>query len=70
MVLKPFQIHGYVAQGDKVVVEGSNKGKVRSTNRGYEHDWVMVFKVLDGKIQSCYHYYDTADLETAFKTTE
>jgi ketosteroid isomerase-like protein len=45
MVLEPFQIHGYVAQGDKVVVEGSNKGKVRSTNRAYEHDWVMVFKL-------------------------
>jgi ketosteroid isomerase-like protein len=67
MELEPFQIPGYVAQGDKVVVEGSNRGKVRSINRAYEHDWVMVFKVSEGKIQSCYHYYDTADLETAFK---
>jgi hypothetical protein len=68
MVPEPFHIHGYVAQGDTVVVEGSNKGKVRSTNRAYEHDWVMIFKVSDGKIKSCHHYYDTADLEIAFKT--
>ena len=64
---EPFQIHGYTAQNDTVVVEGSNKGIVRSTSSVYEHDWVMVFTVSHGKIMSCHHYYDTADLEISFK---
>ena len=61
-----FEIFGFTAQDDKVVVEGRNAGIVRSTGRSYEHDWVMVFTILDGKIVRHRHYYDTADLITAF----
>ena len=64
---EPFQIHRYTAQDDTVVVEGSNKGHVVSTGGFYEHDWVMIFTVSRGKILSCHHFYDTADLEIGFK---
>jgi ketosteroid isomerase-like protein len=56
----------FTAQGDRVVVEGRNRGSVRSTGRTYEHDWVMVFTVCGGKIVTHRHYYDTADILVAF----
>ena len=62
-----FEIIGFIAQGDKVVVEGSNKGKIKSTGKSYEHDWVMVFILRDGLIVNHRHYYDTADVTIAFQ---
>ena len=56
----------FTAQDDRVVVEGKNRGTVKSTGRSYEHDWVMVFNVRDGEIVRFRHYYDTADILTAF----
>lgn len=50
------------AQGDRVVVEGRNRGTLRSTGRSYEHDWVMVFTVRDGQIVRHRHYYDTYEI--------
>ena len=55
------------AEGDRVVVEGRNRGTVRSTGRNYEHDWVMVFAVRGCKIVRNWHYYDTADILVALR---
>jgi steroid delta-isomerase-like uncharacterized protein len=57
----------FTAQGDRVIVEGKNRGTVRSTGRTYEHDWVMVFTLKEGKIKRLLHYYDTADILAAFR---
>ncbi|NIO18961.1 ketosteroid isomerase, partial [bacterium] len=38
----------FTAQGDRVIVEGRNRGTVKSTGRAYEHDWVMVFTLREG----------------------
>jgi hypothetical protein len=56
----------FTAQDDRVIVEGKNTGIVKSTGRSYEHDWVMVFTIRDGKIVRHRHYYDTADVLVAF----
>ena len=55
------------AQGDRVIVEGKNRGTVKSTGHTYEHDWVMVFTLREGKIVKLRHYYDTADILVAFQ---
>lgn len=57
----------FTAQGDRVIVEGKNRGTVRSTGRAYEHDWVMVFTLKESKIIRLLHYYDTADIVAAFR---
>ncbi|MFQ6050640.1 MAG: nuclear transport factor 2 family protein [Candidatus Hydrothermarchaeota archaeon] len=57
----------FTAQGDRVIVEGRNRGTVKSTGRAYEHDWVMVFTLSRGKIVRFRHYYDTADILVAFR---
>jgi len=64
---EPLQPSEFTAQGDRVIVEGKNRGTVKSTGRTYEHDWVMVFTLRDGKITRFRHYYDTADVVTAFR---
>ncbi len=57
----------FTAQGDWVVVEGKNRGIAKSTGRTYEHDWVMLFTMHDGKITRFRHYYDTVDVLAAFR---
>ncbi len=54
------------AEDDRVVVEGKNRGTVNSNGRAFEHDWVMLFTLRDGKIVRNWHYYDTADIVAAF----
>jgi len=58
----------FTAQGDRVVVEGRNRGTVKATGHTYEHDWIMVFTVRRGKIVRHRHYYDTADVAAAFRS--
>ena len=58
----------FTAQADRVIVEGKNRGTVRSTGRSYEHDWVMVFIIRDKKIVRHRHYYDTSDVVAAFRS--
>jgi hypothetical protein len=60
-----FEVFAVTAQGDRVVLEGRNRGRARSTGRSYEHDWVMVLTVQDGLIVRARHYYDTADVLAA-----
>jgi ketosteroid isomerase-like protein len=64
--LERFEIFQFTAQDDRVIVEGMNSGKVKSTGRTYEHDWIMVFNIHDGKIVRHRHYYNTADILKAF----
>ncbi len=65
--VQPFEILDISATGDKVFVEGKNRGIVRSNGCEYEHDWVMVIMVRDGKITRVYHYYNSADLLPALR---
>lgn len=64
--LKPFEDLVFTAQDDRVVLEGKNRGSARRTGKQYEHNWIMVFELQDGKIIKNRHYYDTADIESAF----
>ena len=55
----------YTASGDRVVVEGRNRNTARATGQPYEHQWVMVFTITDGRIARFRHYYDPADITVA-----
>ncbi|MFC1957809.1 nuclear transport factor 2 family protein [Chloroflexota bacterium] len=65
---EPFEQMVFTAQGDRVIVEGRNRGTVKSTGRSYEHDWVMIFVLHGGKIAKYRQYYDTADVLVAFQS--
>ena len=59
----------YVAQGDRVMVIGFAKGKVKATNKTFEDDWVFDITVRNGKLTRIREYIDTQALAQASKTT-
>src|SRR5471030_1495508 len=40
----------FVAQGDRVLVIGSAKGKIKATNKAFKDDWVFAITVRSGKV--------------------
>src|ERR1700736_4615035 len=57
----------FVAQGDRVVVVGFARGKVKATNKAFEDDWIFAITVRDGKLTSIREYVDTQALARASK---
>ena len=58
----------YVAQGDRVLVVGFAKGKVKATNKTFEDDWVFAITVRNGKLTNIREYIDTQALARASET--
>ena len=55
----------FVAQGDRVMVIGFARGRIKATNRTWEDHWVFAIRVRDGKITSIREYLDTQALARA-----
>jgi hypothetical protein len=55
----------YVAQGDRVLLVGFAKGKVKATNKAFEDDWVFAITVRNGKLTNIREYIDTQALARA-----
>ena len=55
----------YVAQGDRVLVVGFAKGKVKATNKTFEDNWVFAITVRNGKLTNIREYIDTQALARA-----
>jgi ketosteroid isomerase-like protein len=55
----------FVAQGDRVLVVGFARGKVKTTNKPFEDDWIFAITVRDGKLMSIREYVDTQALARA-----
>ena len=55
----------YVAQGDRVLVVGVAKGKIKATNKTFKDDWVFAITVRDGKVAHIQEYIDTQALARA-----
>jgi uncharacterized protein len=54
----------FVAQGDRVLVVGFAKGKVKATNKTFEDDWIFAITVRDGKLTNIREYVDTQALSS------
>jgi ketosteroid isomerase-like protein len=52
----------FVAQGDRVLVVGFSRGRVKATNRAFENNWVIAFTVRNGKVTNVREYVDTLAL--------
>jgi uncharacterized protein len=57
----------FVAQGDRVLVVGFDRGRVKATNKTFEGDWVMAFTVRNGKVTNVREYIDTLALARGFE---
>jgi uncharacterized protein len=55
----------FVAQGDRVLVVGFARGKIKATNKTWEDDWIFAITVRDGTLTSIREYIDTQALARA-----
>ena len=55
----------FVAQGDRVLVVGFARGKIKATNKTFEDDWVFAITVRNGKVTNIREYIDTQALARA-----
>jgi hypothetical protein len=55
----------FVAQGDRVMVVGVAKGKIKATNKPFKDEWVFDITVRDGKVAHIQEYVDTQALARA-----
>lgn len=62
-----FEPREFIAQGDKVVVLGYERYRVKSTGRTVENDWTNVWTLREGKPARIREYNDTAAIVAAFR---
>ena len=55
----------FVAQGDRVLVVGFARGRIKATNKTFEDDWIFAITVRDGKLTSIREFVDTQALARA-----
>ena len=55
----------FVVQGDRVLVVGFARGKVKATNRTFEDHFVFAITVRNGKLTNIREYVDTQALARA-----
>jgi ketosteroid isomerase-like protein len=55
-----FEPQEYIAQRDRVVVLGQSEETLKANGRVVKPDWVMVFRLRDGKIADYQYLDDTA----------
>ena len=61
-----FQPGAFIAEGDKVVVLGGERGRVKATGKSFDNDWALVFTVEGGKVTGFQCYENTAAIAEAF----
>ncbi|HEV2707592.1 MAG TPA: nuclear transport factor 2 family protein [Pyrinomonadaceae bacterium] len=62
-----FEPREFIAQGDKVVVLGNYKGRVKASNRTYDIDWLHIFTLRGDRIAAFREFVDTAALADAHR---
>lgn len=62
-----FEPKEFITEGNKVVVLGSSNGNIKTTGRNFKTDWVHIFTLEDGKINSFLEFFDTAAMERAYQ---
>ncbi len=55
----------FVAQGDRVLIVGFSRGRIKATNRTFEDHWVFDITVRNGKLTNIREYIDTQALARA-----
>lgn len=55
----------FIAQGDRVLVVGFARGKIKATNKSFEDQWIFAITIRDGKLTNIREYIDTQALARA-----
>jgi ketosteroid isomerase-like protein len=62
-----FEVLEFMSAGDKVIVLGRERGRVRATGKSFDNEWAMIYTVRDGKVIKLRCYENTAAVADAFK---
>jgi ketosteroid isomerase-like protein len=62
-----FEPGAFIAEGDRVVVLGRERGRVKRTDKAFDNEWALVFQLSDGKVTSFQCYENTAAIAEAFR---
>jgi ketosteroid isomerase-like protein len=65
--IQEFTPREFLAQGDRVIVLGYERGCAVPTGRPYQGEWVHVFTVRNGQVTDFREYCDTAAIADAFQ---
>ena len=65
--IQRFEPREFIAQGDRVIVLGSETSRVRATGTVLELDWVHVFSMRNGKVIEFQEFFDTAAVVAALR---
>jgi ketosteroid isomerase-like protein len=55
----------FIAQGDRVLVVGFARGRIKATNKTFEDDWIFAITARHGKLTNIREYVDTQALARA-----
>lgn len=61
-----FEPGAFVAEGDRVVVLGRERGRVKGTGKTFDNEWALVFTFDGGKVSGFQCYENTAAIAEAF----
>src|SRR5947209_19718448 len=62
-----FEAREYFSRGDKVVVLGQERQRVKATGQVVETEWAMVFTLSAGKIARFHNFVDTHAVAAAHR---
>ena len=60
--IQRFEPQQFLAQGDQVVVTGTDTSRVKATGKVIDADWAHVFTLRNGKVTQFKEYLDTCEL--------
>ena len=61
-----FEPGEFIAEGDRVVALGRERGRVRGTGRTFDNEWALVFTFGGGKVTHFQLYENTGAVAEAF----
>lgn len=64
--VEQMELQDFIAQGEKVLVFGHYKGRVKSTRRSYTKDFIHVVTLRNGKVIKFREYNASDDMYAAF----
>jgi ketosteroid isomerase-like protein len=62
-----FEPGEFVADGDRVVVLGRERGRVKETGKTFDNEWALAFTIRDGKVTHFHCYENTGAVAEAFR---
>ena len=63
-----FEPRTFIADGDRVVVLGIDRLKVRATGKTLTEEWCHIFTIANGKVVAFQEFFDTAAIAAELKT--